>query len=201
MFRPNQQKMAKSNVGYAKPSDFCEIFKNDTKPLYLLAFLLTADHQRSERCFLSTLEDASNEQSVFKEFAASWVRRKLIENAIKVVSPASGQSNEKRDLWDTRPSETPTECAVDTVTKLNPFHRFVFVMSFVERYSRWECALLLNSRMSNAAQAQMKALRRLPDLAPKQRTVKGTQRSHDLASIPTRHQATHRDQELRSMEV
>ena len=56
------------------------------KPLYLLAFLLTANHKQAERCFASTLEEAFKEQAVFKEWARSWVKHGLIENAIEILT-------------------------------------------------------------------------------------------------------------------
>ena len=56
------------------------------KPLYLLAFLLTANQKQAERCFASTLEEAFKEQAVFKEWARSWVKHGLIENAIEILT-------------------------------------------------------------------------------------------------------------------
>jgi hypothetical protein len=165
MFRSNKQKIANFRAGYAKHADFCEVFEQDTKPLYLLAFLLTASHKESEQCFVSTVEEAFKEQAVFKEWARSWVRRRLIENAIEIVSPASARNGQKRDLWGAGQHETQKECEIDTVTKLGAFERFVFVMSILERYSNWDCSLLLECSMNKVAQARMKALRRLPDLA------------------------------------
>jgi hypothetical protein len=47
------------------------------------------------------------------------------------------------------------ECGIDTVTKLSPFERFVFVMSVLERYSHWDCSLLLGCSMNKVAQARM----------------------------------------------
>jgi hypothetical protein len=165
MFRSNKQKIANFRTDYAKHADFCDVFRNDTKPLYLLAFLLTANHKESERCFASMVEEVFKEQAVFKEWARSWVKRRLIENAIKIISPASARDGQKRDLWDAGQHETQRECEIDTVTKLDAFERFVFVMSILERYSNWDCSLLLKCSMNKVAQARMKALRRLPDLA------------------------------------
>jgi hypothetical protein len=165
VFRSNKPKIASFRDDYAKPADFCDVFKNDTKPLYLLAFLLTANHKESERCFVSTVEEAFKKQSVFKEWTRSWVKRNLIKSAIDIVSPTSARTGEKRDLWDAGQYKTQRECEIDTVTKLDTFERFVFVMSIVERHSTWDCALLLGCSMNQVAQARMNALRRLPDLA------------------------------------
>jgi hypothetical protein len=165
VFGSHKQKIANFRADYAKHADFCDVFNNDTKPLYLLAFLLTANHQESERCFVSTVEEVFQGQAVFKEWARPWVKRRLIENAIKIVSPASARNAQKRDLWCAGQQETQKECEIDTVTRLDPFERFVFVMSILERYSNRDCSLLLGCNMNKVADTRMTALRRLPGLA------------------------------------
>ena len=165
MFRSNKPKIADFRADYANHTDFCDLFRADTKRLYLLAFLLTANHAESEQCFVSTVEQAFKEQAVFKEWVRSWVKRLLIENAIEIVSPASARNGQKRDLWGAGQHETQKECEIDTVTKLDVFERFVFVMSILERFSNWDCALLLECSMSKVAKARMRALRKLSDLA------------------------------------
>ncbi len=159
MFLSNKPKVAHFRADYAKDVDFCDIFRNDATPLYLLAFLLTTNHKESEQCFILTVEEAFKEQTVFKEWARSWVRRRLIENAIAIASPALRRSGEKGR------HETPQECEIGTVTNLDAFERFVFVMSILERYSNWDCSLLLGCTVNKVAEARMSALRRLPDLA------------------------------------
>ena len=89
----------------------------------------------------------------------------MIENAIGIVSPTSGRNGQERDLWGARQHAKQRECEIDEATKLDPFERFVFVMSILERYSNWDCSLLLGCSMNKIAQARMKALRRLPDFA------------------------------------
>jgi hypothetical protein len=59
---------------------------------------------------------------------------------------------------------TQGEYGIDTITKLAAFERFVFVTSILERYSNWECSLLLECSRNKVAQAQMRALGRLPEL-------------------------------------
>jgi hypothetical protein len=149
----------------SKRTDFCEVFEQDTRLLYLLAFLLTTNHKESEQCFVLTVEEAFKEQTVFNEWARSWVKRRLIENAIEIVSPAAPLEGPQRDLWSGGQRETHRECEIDTVTKLVPFERFVFVMSILERYSNWDCALLLGCSMNRVAHTRIMALRRLPGLA------------------------------------
>jgi hypothetical protein len=66
VFRSNNPKGANFRAGCAKHADFCDLLKNDTKSLYLLAFLRTANHQESEQCFVSAVEGALKEQGVFR---------------------------------------------------------------------------------------------------------------------------------------
>ena len=166
MFRFRKPEIAAFRADYAMRADFCAVFEDDMKPLYLLAFLLTASHKEAEQCFVSTVEEAFKKQAVFKEWARTWVKRKLIENAIEIVSPASARTGEKRDLWNDGPHETHREGDIDAVTNLAPLERFVFVMLILERHSNWDCSLLLGCSMNKVAQARRRALRRLPDLAP-----------------------------------
>lgn len=165
MFRSNKPKITNFRVDYAKHADFCDVFRNHTKHLYLLAFLLTTNHEESEQCFLSAVEEAFQEPAVFKEWVRSWIKRRLIENAIKIVSPALAGNGQRCELWSAGQREAQRECEIDSVTKLAALERFVFVMSILERYSNWDCALLMGCSMNRVAQARIKALRRLPDLA------------------------------------
>ena len=148
--------------GYAQHSDFCAVFEKGIKPLYLLAFLMTANHKDAEQCFVSTVEEAFKEQAVFKGWERSWVKRRLIKNAIQIASPASARSA-KRDSWEPHQREAHRYDAIDAVTKLVPLERFVLVMSILERYSAWDCSLLLGCSIKNVAVARMRALRRLPE--------------------------------------
>ena len=107
MFRSNKPKITNFRVDYAKHADFCDVFRNDTKHLYLLAFLLTANHEESEQCFLSAVEEAFKEPAVFKEWVRSWIKRRLIENAIKIVSPALAGNGQRRELWSSGQREAP----------------------------------------------------------------------------------------------
>ena len=43
---------------YASSDDFRRVFDEDMNSLYLLSFLLTADREKAEQCFVSGLEDA-----------------------------------------------------------------------------------------------------------------------------------------------
>jgi hypothetical protein len=147
---------------YTQRMDFCDVFERDMKSLYLLAFLLTANHSAAEQCFTLTVEEALKERAVFKEWRRSWVKRSLIKNAIQIVSPASAQATEKRELWNIQQGGKLADVEIDAVTRLVPLERFIFVMSILERYPAWECSLLLGCDANRLAQVRMRALRGLP---------------------------------------
>src|SRR5262245_55229723 len=77
---------------YATRKDFQKIFTEDMADLHLLAFLLTADQDKADQCFVSGLEDSINGNPVFREWARSWSKRAIIKNAIKALAPAPGLS-------------------------------------------------------------------------------------------------------------
>src|SRR5713101_7949003 len=113
---------------YASKADFGQIFHEDMNGLYLLSFLLTADREKAEQCFVSGLEDAVDGSPVFKEWARSWARRQIIQNAVRVINPrpangASHQSSAAVSANRTTPAEEqPFEIAA--VLRLEPFDRF-----------------------------------------------------------------------------
>ncbi len=57
MFSNEKPRTSNFRNAYAQHSDFCAVFEKGIKPLYLLAFLLTANHKDAEQCFVSTVEE------------------------------------------------------------------------------------------------------------------------------------------------
>jgi DNA-directed RNA polymerase specialized sigma24 family protein len=161
---PEKQKNADFRIDYASRADFCEEFERELKPLYLLAFLLTANHEKAERCFAMTVEEALNKQSVFKEWVRPWIKRILIKNAIGVVFSTPTRISDKRDLWSEQHDQhgMGRDDEINSVTELPRLERFVYVMSILERYSAWECSVLLDCSTKTLAESRLQALRRLP---------------------------------------
>ena len=151
-----KERNAESNRRYASNADYCRIFQEDMRPLYLLCFLLTANHARAEQCYLETFDKAIEGNLVFKEWARSWTQRTLIQNAIHLVF-SDGVRNELRDAWD----GSPVAVAIHIVTQLAPLERFAFVMSVLERYSDHDCSRLLNCTVQDVRDARVQALRSL----------------------------------------
>lgn len=163
MNQSQEKKMDSFRTDYATSADFCQVFENDTSQLYLLAFLLTANHKDAERCFVATINAALKEHTVFKGWTRAWVKRALIKNAIEIASPLSDRGTGKRHLWSTAPQSTSADYEIDAVTRLTPLERFIFVMSVLERYATWECSVLLGCDMKKVVQTRVRALCELPE--------------------------------------
>src|SRR5438105_14769153 len=71
---------------HATSEDFRKLFTEDMTGLYLLSLLLTAKHEKAEQCFVADVEDTVKGNRVFKEWAHSWAKRTIVNNAIKIMS-------------------------------------------------------------------------------------------------------------------
>jgi hypothetical protein len=145
---------------YAMSEDFYKLFKEDVEGLYLLSFMLTADHERAEQCFVGGLEGSVNGNSVYKQWARSWARRQIIQCAIRTIAP--GLQHAENELSVGAKSEDNPELAA--ILHLATFERFVFVMSTLEGYSDQECSILLGCSRREVITARTQALRHLSKL-------------------------------------
>ena len=145
---------------YTTPSDFCRTFKQDIKRLYLLSLLLTGGRRSAVQCFVSSLGDCLDMKPVFKDWTDFWTRHIVVHNAIRMLSPAVNQAGE--DSWSPLSPPLPNlHPILRAVLRLNPFERFVFVMSVLEGYSDRDCSLLLGSSTRDVMAARSKALEHL----------------------------------------
>ena len=78
---------------YATCEDFLRIFDEDMHGLYQLSFLLTGDPQKGERCFVTGMEDCAKENRVFREWARTWAKRVIVQNAIRELQPRPSHSD------------------------------------------------------------------------------------------------------------
>ncbi len=166
MSQPKKPDIANFRADYAKLADFCEVCERDMKRFYLLAFLLTTNHKEAEQCFASTVEKGCEENSVFKGWIESWIKRGLITKAIHIVFSGSARANEQRNLWCEGVRESQVSSLVNAVTSLDDLERFVFVMSILEGYSSRECSLLLKCTTGNIVQLRVRASCKLADFDP-----------------------------------
>jgi hypothetical protein len=145
---------------YADSDDFHQVFDQDMNSLYLLSFLLTADREKAEQCFVSGLEDAVEGSPVFREWARSWARRVIIVNAVRAINPRPREENGRSSSTSISsqgkaPSVEQVEIA--TVLALEPFERFVYVITVLERYSEQECSVLLGCARQDVVAARTRA--------------------------------------------
>ena len=166
MFSANQA-VSMKDMEYATAGDFCTIFDEDMNSLYLLSLLLAGDGKKAEQCFVEGLENATSRNRVFKEWARSWARRAIIQNALRIVNPRPDGGDR---LWNSatmnRGGEILSERAeIRAVLGLRPFDRFVFVMSVLEGYSDHDCSILLGCSRQDVLAAKTRALQQIGSVA------------------------------------
>jgi hypothetical protein len=148
---------------YANCEDFRRIFEEDLQGLYQLALLLTADHQKAERCFVAGLEDCIKESRVFMEWARTWAKRVIVKNAIRELHPQLSHSHSLARVPITffpelQLSGPSGHFEADALSRLADFERFVFVLCVLERYRGHDCALLLGCSDSEVREARTQAI-------------------------------------------
>src|SRR5580692_2658144 len=148
---------------YASHDDFRTSFKEGLKELYQLSFLLTSDPTKAERCLVSGLEDCVSGNPVFREWARSWAKRAIVQNAIRELKPRPSQSNSplSKAMFTNMHEHARGpggHFEIDAVLRLADFDRFVFVMSVLEHYSEHDCALLLGCSVPEVREAHIRAL-------------------------------------------
>jgi len=151
---------ANHNAGgqYTTRGDFRRLFSEQTGSLYRLSFLLTADQEKAQHCFVSGLEDCAKGNSVFKEWARSWARRAIIQSAVRVIHPRPSEEPPPASFGpeDQMLAAEPPELAA--VLPLDAFERFVYVMSVLEHYSDHDCSLLLGCAERDVMAGRVRAL-------------------------------------------
>lgn len=145
------------SVDYATSEDFCRIFEQDMNRLYRLSLLLTGDRVAAEDCFVQGLDDSQASNPVFKEWAESWARRSIVQNAIQIVRPRPTDIVALGPLTD-HGIQLPEIAAI---LALPAFDRFAYVLSVLEAYPLQECALLLDCTRSELITARMRALQKI----------------------------------------
>jgi hypothetical protein len=153
---------------YATCEDFLRIFDDDMQGLYQLSHLLTGDRQKAERCFVAGMEDCAKENRVFREWARTWAKRVIVQNAIRELQPRPSHPDRCSVLPTSFSQKTgPIELLdVETVLGLGDFERFVFVLCVLERYREHDCALLLSCSASEVREARTQAIQKLAKFRP-----------------------------------
>src|SRR5882724_9626306 len=118
---------------HATVADFFATFNEEMHSLYLLAFLLTADHDKAEQCLVSAMGECVEGIGVFTEWARSWSRRAVLKSAIQMIMPAPEHADNV-SLLNLKASATPAQHhdPFAPILLRDSFERFVFVMSTLE---------------------------------------------------------------------
>jgi DNA-directed RNA polymerase specialized sigma24 family protein len=166
---PRKDRFAKQQANeYATVEDFRAVFADASNDLYQLSFVLTGDDENAERCLVAAREDCNKANRVFKEWACSWAKRTIIQNAIRELKPrssiASLSSFTVLPCTGEFPSGGKLHFELDAVLALDGLERFVFVMSVLERYSDHECALLLSCPRRQIEKTRSQAIAQLTRL-------------------------------------
>ena len=148
-------------TSYASNGDFCRIFHEETDSLYQLSFLLTAERLKAEQCLVSGLEDSLKGSRVFKEWASSWARRAIIQNAVRVINPRPMGENVPSSFNSSGKTLVAEPAEIAAILELAPFERFVYVMSVLERYSDQDCSVLLGCSRRDVNAARIHGLQQI----------------------------------------
>jgi DNA-directed RNA polymerase specialized sigma24 family protein len=153
---------------YATCQHFLKIFDEDMQGLYQLSFLLTGDHQKGEQCFVAGMEACAKENRVFREWARTWAKRVIVQNAIRQLQPRPSHSGSFAQLPTAfSHKKDPIErFDVNAVLGLADFERIAFVLCVLERYREYECALLLGCSASEVREARTQAIQELAKFRP-----------------------------------
>jgi hypothetical protein len=151
---------------YATSCDFGTLFKEEMSSLYQLSFVLTRDHHKAEQCFVAGAEASMNGTPVFKQWASSWARRMIVENAIRMIAPRPTSGNALAaplELDSELTTVRDKNPAIASVLELADFERFTFVMSVLERYPDLDCAVLLACAPREIRDARTRALQQIAE--------------------------------------
>ncbi len=157
----SRQQIEEGAATYTTGIDFCKIFTEEMSSLYLLAYLLTADSDKAEQCFVGGLGECVESTGAFIEWAHSWARRTIIKQAIRTIMPSPSYADPV-SLENLNGTSKRGKCShMGAIVALSAFERFVFVMSVLEGQSDADCSSLLNCSRPDVVIARELTLRRL----------------------------------------
>jgi hypothetical protein len=146
-------------VPYVTGTDFCKIFTEEMNSLYRLAFLLTANSEKAEQCFVCGLGECVQGTGAFVEWAHSWARRTIIKQAIRMIMPVPDHADQGFFVNLKVASTAGKYNPMAAIVALSAFERFVFVMSVLESQSEEDCSTLLDCSRRDVLIAREVALR------------------------------------------
>ena len=146
---------------YTTGTDCWNILTDEMHSLYLLSFLLTADLNKAEQCCVSGLGECEEEIGVFMTWAQTRARRRILNTAIWMIMPAPDRADDFSFGLRKGSRASGKTTLFDAIVRLNPFERFVYVMTVLEKQSDDDCSTLLRCSRRDVIIARTVALERL----------------------------------------
>jgi hypothetical protein len=146
---------------YATAAELFKTFTEEMHSLYLLTLLLTADNDKAEQCFVSAMGDCLEESTVFMEWTRSRARQAILKYAIQMIMPVAEHADRLSLISLKPPAASAENYPLAAILALDPFERFVFVISVLEGRSEQDCAILLRCSRRDIMIARVLALNRL----------------------------------------
>src|ERR1700723_4315386 len=87
------QSVEETATPYPTVADFLRAFNEEMHSLYLLSFLLTADHDKAEQCLVYAMEECMEAIGLSMEWARSWTRAAVLKHAIQMIKPEPEHSD------------------------------------------------------------------------------------------------------------
>lgn len=147
-----------TDTPYPAITDFFRTFRKEVSSLYLLSFLLIADHDKAQQCLISAVEESVDGIAVFKDWARSWTRTAIVKCAVQMIMPVAGHADRMTVIHLERSAGPPDNNPFAAILLLDAFERFVFVLSILEGRSEEECANLLGCSRRDVMLARVLAL-------------------------------------------
>ena len=145
---------------HTQPQPF-KTFTEEMHSLYLLSFLLTAENDKAEQCLVSAMGECLEEIGAFMEWTRSRARREILTYAVRLIMPVPARADSLSSIGLKSQATSAGNSPLAAILALDPFERFVFVISVLERRSEQDCALLLRSSRRDIIIARALALQRL----------------------------------------
>jgi hypothetical protein len=146
---------------YATAADLFKTFTEEMHSLYLLSFLLTAENDKAEQCVVSAMGECLEEIGAFMEWTRSRARRAIIKHAIQMIMPVPEHAESLSSIGLKPPATSAENNPIAAILALDPFERFVLVISVLEGLPERDCATLLRSSRRDIMIARVLALKRL----------------------------------------
>jgi DNA-directed RNA polymerase specialized sigma24 family protein len=137
------------------------ILTEEMRSLYLFSFLLAADTDIAEQCYVRGLGECVEGIKVFMDWMQSWARLTIIKHSIRMIMPEPDNTKDWPVISLKGPKTLAKNSLFAAIVALSAFERFVFVMSVLEKQSDEDCSMLLGCSRRDVIIARELALQRL----------------------------------------